>query len=144
MYFKTNVVILFLFFVQENIVEMETTVPSKHHRHFIAHRAEVLGQLAEEYGGVMMSFPRIGMNSEKVTVKGAKECVEGAIKRIGEIVAELVRIILYTKTDNNVNLVYNFKRFIFYLTVYTFSMNSLLFSNFQAFRLIIEAILLCS
>lgn len=73
----------------ENIVEMETTVPSKHHRHFIAHRAEVLGQLAEEYGGVMMSFPRIGMNSEKVTVKGAKECVEGAIKRIGEIVAEL-------------------------------------------------------
>lgn len=72
-------------------MEMETTVPLKHHRHFIARRAEVLGQLAEEFGGVMVSFPRAASSSEKVTVKGAKECVEGAIKRINEIIADLVR-----------------------------------------------------
>lgn len=68
---------------------METTVPQKHHRHFIARRAAVLSQLADEYGGVMVSFPRAGANSDVVHVKGGKECVEGAIKRIAEIVADL-------------------------------------------------------
>uniref|UniRef100_A0A672ZS12 Vigilin n=1 Tax=Sphaeramia orbicularis TaxID=375764 RepID=A0A672ZS12_9TELE len=49
-----------------------------------------LRDLADEYGGVMVSFPRTGSQSEKVTLKGAKECVEAAKKRMLEIVEDLV------------------------------------------------------
>lgn len=38
----------------------------------------------------MVSFPRTGSQSEKVTLKGAKECVEAAKKRMQEIVEDLV------------------------------------------------------
>ena len=37
----------------------------------------------------MVSFPRNGVNSDRVVLKGAKECIEGAKKRILDIVAEL-------------------------------------------------------
>uniref|UniRef100_A0A8P4G1W1 Vigilin n=1 Tax=Dicentrarchus labrax TaxID=13489 RepID=A0A8P4G1W1_DICLA len=50
---------------------------------------ELLRDLADEYGGVMVSFPRTGSQSEKVTLKGAKECVEAAKKRMQEIVEDL-------------------------------------------------------
>uniref|UniRef100_A0AAR2ISL5 Vigilin n=1 Tax=Pygocentrus nattereri TaxID=42514 RepID=A0AAR2ISL5_PYGNA len=51
---------------------------------------QILRELAEEYGGVMVSFPRTGSQSEKVTLKGAKDCVEAAKKRMFEIVEDLV------------------------------------------------------
>ena len=75
---------------QDNIVESELSVDPKHHRHFVARRGEVLRQIAEEFGGVIVSFPRTGVKSDKVVLKGAKECVDGAKKRILEIVADLV------------------------------------------------------
>ena len=52
----------------------------------------MLRQIADEYGGVTVSFPRSGVKSERVVIKGAKDCVEGAKKRILEIVADLVCI----------------------------------------------------
>lgn len=66
------------------------TVDPKHHRYFVSRRGQVLRDLADEYGGVMVSFPRTGTASEKVTLKGAKECVEAAKKRMQEIVEDLV------------------------------------------------------
>lgn len=39
---------------------------------------------------MMVSFPRSGTQSDKVTLKGAKECVEAARKRIQEIIEDLV------------------------------------------------------
>ena len=42
------------------------TVPQKHHRHFVARRGEVLRHIGEEFGGVIVSFPRAGVNSEEV------------------------------------------------------------------------------
>lgn len=66
------------------------SVDPKHHRYFVARRGQVLRDLADEYGGVMVSFPRTGSQSEKVTLKGAKECVEAAKKRMLEIVDDLV------------------------------------------------------
>ena len=47
-------------------------------------------EIAEEYGGVMVSFPRSGTQSDRVTLKGAKECVEAAKQRIQEIIEDLV------------------------------------------------------
>ena len=65
-------------------------VDTKHHKHFVARRGEVLRQIADDFGGVTVSFPRSGVKSERVVIKGAKDCVEGAKKRILEIVADLV------------------------------------------------------
>ena len=66
-------------------------VDPKHHRYFVTRRGQVLRDIAEEYGGVMVSFPRTGSLSEDVTLKGAKDCVEAAKKRMLEIVEDLVR-----------------------------------------------------
>lgn len=73
----------------ERVEEITMTVEPKHHRHFVSRRGEVLRQIAEEFGGVSVSFPRMGLQSDKVILKGAKDCVISAKERIEEIVAEL-------------------------------------------------------
>lgn len=72
------------------MVEDSMVVDPKHHRHFVIRRGQVLREIADEYGGVMVSFPRSGTQSDKVTLKGAKDCVEAAKKRIQEIIEDLV------------------------------------------------------
>ncbi|RVE73798.1 hypothetical protein OJAV_G00034760 [Oryzias javanicus] len=73
----------------DNIVEDTMNVDPKHHRYFVARRGQVLRDLADEYGGVMVSFPRTGSQSDKVSLKGAKECVEAAKKRMLEMIEDL-------------------------------------------------------
>ncbi|OCT78799.1 vigilin [Xenopus laevis] len=73
----------------DNIVEDSMSVDPKHHRHFVIRRGQVLREMAEEYGGVTVSFPRSGVQSDRVTLKGAKECVEAAKKKILEITEDL-------------------------------------------------------
>ncbi|KAK3556433.1 hypothetical protein QTP70_008283 [Hemibagrus guttatus] len=73
----------------DNVVEDNMTVDPKHHRFFVARRGQVLREIADEYGGVMVSFPRTGSQTDKVTLKGAKDCVEAAKKRMQEIVEDL-------------------------------------------------------
>ena len=68
-------------------------VDVRHHRFFVCRRGQVLRELAEEYGGVAVSFPRTGANSQRVTLKGAKDCIEAAKKRIQEIIEDLVRLL---------------------------------------------------
>ena len=50
----------------------------------------MLQDLADQFGSVSISFPKSGSTSEKVVLKGAKDCVDGAKARIIEIVEELV------------------------------------------------------
>uniref|UniRef100_A0A7N8XQ66 Vigilin n=1 Tax=Mastacembelus armatus TaxID=205130 RepID=A0A7N8XQ66_9TELE len=73
----------------DDVVEDSMLVDIRHHRHFVCRRGQVLRELAEEYGGVAVSFPRTGANSQRVTLKGAKDCVEAAKKRIQEIIEDL-------------------------------------------------------
>ncbi|XP_034654519.1 vigilin [Drosophila subobscura] len=73
----------------DEVTEGEVAVDPKHHKHFVAKRGLILHRIAEENGGVMISFPRAGTNSDKVTLKGAKDCIEAAKQRIEEIVADL-------------------------------------------------------
>ncbi|KAM6909078.1 vigilin [Xenentodon cancila] len=73
----------------DDVVEDSMEVDVRHHRYFVCRRGQVLRDLAEEYGGVAVSFPRTGTNSQKVTLKGAKDCVEAAKKRIQEIIEDL-------------------------------------------------------
>merc|ERR1719180_482129 len=49
-----------------------------------------LDNIVDDFGGVVVSFPRNGVASDKVTLKGAKNCIEGAMARIEEIVQDLV------------------------------------------------------
>nr|XP_015196116.1 PREDICTED: vigilin-like [Lepisosteus oculatus] len=73
----------------DNVVEDTMVADPRYHRHFVARRGQVLREIAEEYGGVTVSFPRTGVQSDKVTLKGAKDCVEAAKKRIQEIIEDL-------------------------------------------------------
>lgn len=73
----------------DNITEGEVTVDPKYHKHFVVRRGEVLRRISDDYGGVQISFPRPGVESDRVTLKGSKECIELAKKRILEIVHEL-------------------------------------------------------
>ena len=74
---------------QDKVVEGEVSVDPKHHKHFVARRGEVLHEITNDYGGVLISFPRAAANSSRVVLKGAKDCVEGAKQRILEIVEDL-------------------------------------------------------
>ncbi|KAL0970265.1 hypothetical protein UPYG_G00239660 [Umbra pygmaea] len=71
--------------VVEDCMEVET----RHHRHFVCRRGQVLRELAEEYGGVAVSFPRTGTKSDRITLKGARDCVDAAKRRIQEIIEDL-------------------------------------------------------
>ncbi|KAI5637987.1 KH domain-containing protein [Phthorimaea operculella] len=72
-----------------NVAEGEMTVPPRHHRHFVARRGEVLRRIADDCGGVQISFPRQGVNSDRVVLKGPKDCIEAAKIRINEIIEDL-------------------------------------------------------
>ena len=50
----------------DKIVEETMTVDPKHHRYFVARRGEVLRNIGDKYGGVVVSFPRPGVTSDKV------------------------------------------------------------------------------
>ena len=55
-----NLILLFCFFYLDNITEGEVLVDPKHHKHFVARRGEVLRRISDDYGGVLISFPRQG------------------------------------------------------------------------------------
>jgi len=65
-------------------------IDQRHHRHFVARKGELLRQIIEEFGGISVSFPRFGVKSDKVVLKGAAECVKSAKTRILDIVQDLV------------------------------------------------------
>lgn len=60
-------------------------------------------KIADECGGVQISFPRVGAESDRVLLKGSHECIQAAKQRMLEIVRDLVRIvsILVIYLDNS-------------------------------------------
>ena len=77
----------------DNIVEDVMTDDPKHHRHFVARRGEVLRRIGDEFGGVVVSFPRNGVAGDKVNLKVARNCIDAAIARINEIVKDLEEMV---------------------------------------------------
>lgn len=71
----------------DNTVEGTCEVDWKYHRHFTQRRRKIIDRISEECGGVQISFPR--EESNVVTLKGAKDCLEAAKQRILEIVYDL-------------------------------------------------------
>lgn len=56
----------------------------------ISHHFQLIHEISEENGNVIISFPRSGANSDKVLLKGPRQCIEGVKTRILEVVADLV------------------------------------------------------
>ncbi len=77
----------------DNISEDTMTVDPQFHKHFVARRGKVLKDIGDEFGGVSVSFPRPGVTSDVVNLKGAKNCVDGAKARINEIVQNLIEMV---------------------------------------------------
>ncbi len=50
----------------DKIVEETMSVDPKHHKYFVARRGEVLRNIGDEFGGVVVSFPRPGVTGDKV------------------------------------------------------------------------------
>ena len=51
---------------------------------------QLIHEISEENGGVIISFPRSGANSDKVVLKGAHQCIEGCKSQILDIISDLV------------------------------------------------------
>lgn len=51
-----------------------------------------MNQIAQDCGGVTMSFPRPTSKSSRVVLKGPKDCIAAAKKRVEEIIEDLVRL----------------------------------------------------
>ncbi|KAL1766593.1 Vigilin [Sigmodon hispidus] len=69
----------------ENVVEDSILINPKFHNYFVMQRGQLLREIIKEYGGVFVTFSYAGKQSTKVTIKGAKACVEAAKKHIQEI-----------------------------------------------------------
>lgn len=52
----------------DNITEGEVAVEPKHHKHFVARRGEVLRRISDDYGGVLISFPRPGRSKTAIRI----------------------------------------------------------------------------
>ncbi|PAA72925.1 hypothetical protein BOX15_Mlig028018g1 [Macrostomum lignano] len=72
----------------ENTTEESVEVDPRWHKAFMERRGFYITQISQDFGGVQLSFPR-EPGSSRVVVKGPKDCVQGAIARIREIVDDL-------------------------------------------------------
>lgn len=73
----------------DNVVEDNILINPMYHQHFFMQRGQVLQEMTEEYGDVIINFSCSGKQSNKVTIKGAKPCVEAVNKHIQEINRDL-------------------------------------------------------
>jgi hypothetical protein len=78
----------------DRIVEDTVQIDPQYHGHFVGRKANFLRQLADEFGGVSVSFPRSSdKDNSRVLLKGAKECVEAAKKRMLDEVSRLQSLV---------------------------------------------------
>merc|ERR1711993_75301 len=62
----------------DNVIEETMTVDAKHHRYFVAKRGEVLRNIGDEFGGVVISFPRPRVTIECVIEQQHHRTIMGA------------------------------------------------------------------
>uniref|UniRef100_A0A5S6Q752 K Homology domain-containing protein n=1 Tax=Trichuris muris TaxID=70415 RepID=A0A5S6Q752_TRIMR len=69
-------------------VESTIEIDPKWHSHFWARSRSALREIQSQCGDVFVSFPKPGSNSSRVTLKGAKDCVEATKAKMLEYVSE--------------------------------------------------------
>lgn len=73
----------------DNHIEDDIIIEQKHHRNFVAKRGALLNKISEDCGGVQISFPRAGIDSNRVTIKGTRDAIDAAKKKLIDIVNDL-------------------------------------------------------
>ncbi|GBN12360.1 Vigilin [Araneus ventricosus] len=69
----------------DNFITQEITIPAKLHNAIIGTKGRLIRAITEECGGVTIKFPTGGTGSDKVSIRGPKEDVLKAKKRLLEI-----------------------------------------------------------
>jgi predicted PilT family ATPase len=72
----------------ESVIETTTAIEAEYHKHFVANRGRVINDLTEEFGGVIVTFPKKD-GGDEVAIKGPSEDVEKLKARLAEIVDTL-------------------------------------------------------
>uniref|UniRef100_A0A0K0FBP1 Dodeca-satellite-binding protein 1 (inferred by orthology to a D. melanogaster protein) n=1 Tax=Strongyloides venezuelensis TaxID=75913 RepID=A0A0K0FBP1_STRVS len=93
--------------LEQQIEELKQTVEDTidvdrvYHKHFVSRGSEVLKEIQTSNGNVQIYFPKISEQSNTVTLKGSKDCVESAKARIEEIVEDLkAQVTIEFEIDN--------------------------------------------
>uniref|UniRef100_A0A8R1DZS3 K Homology domain-containing protein n=1 Tax=Caenorhabditis japonica TaxID=281687 RepID=A0A8R1DZS3_CAEJA len=76
--------------------DIKIQVDPKYYKNFLAHGATVVKMIQEQNGGVVISFPKNGSDSDEVSIRGSKQCVEAAKARIEDIVDDYEKQITST------------------------------------------------
>uniref|UniRef100_A0A1I7U4S3 Vigilin n=1 Tax=Caenorhabditis tropicalis TaxID=1561998 RepID=A0A1I7U4S3_9PELO len=69
-------------------VDVKIAVDPKYYKNFLARGAALVKEIQEQNGGVVISFPKNGSDSNEVSLRGSKQCVEAATARIEDIVED--------------------------------------------------------
>lgn len=69
---------------------MTVEIPQKFHTSMIGAKGHLIREISEECGGVVIRFPNENMQSDKVYLRGPKEEVEKAKKRLREVASDKV------------------------------------------------------
>ncbi|CAB3411378.1 unnamed protein product [Caenorhabditis bovis] len=78
------------------ITEVKFEVDQKYHKNFFARGAALIKEIQEQNGGVVISFPRNGSESNEVSIRGSKQCVDAARARIEDILEDYEKKITST------------------------------------------------
>ena len=69
---------------------MTVGIPHKLHTSMIGAKGHLIREISEECGGVLIRFPNENTQSDKVCLRGPKEEVEKAKKRLLEVASDRV------------------------------------------------------
>ncbi|GBN52275.1 Vigilin [Araneus ventricosus] len=83
----------------DNVITLEIMIPAKLHSSLIGTKGRLIRAITEECGGVTIKFPTGGTGSDKVSIRGPKEDVLKAKKRLLEISNEKLRDETNTRID---------------------------------------------
>jgi transcription antitermination factor NusA-like protein len=68
-----------------NAVQVDLIIPSKFHNSIIGAKGRLIRSIMEENGGVLIKFPAEGSGSDKVSIRGPKDCVAKAKAALVEL-----------------------------------------------------------
>lgn len=85
---------------QANAVEVTVDIPHKWHTSMIGAKGHLIREISEECGKVLIRFPNENMQSDKVFIRGCKEEVEKAKKRLLELASNKVSLNCKRRQNN--------------------------------------------
>jgi len=75
---------------QVNIIEVTVGIPQKLHTSMIGAKGHLIREISDDCGGVLIRFPSESTQSDKVYLKGPKDEVEKAKRRLLEVASDKV------------------------------------------------------